>query len=103
MNIQERLVNLESMVKELNCLYKYCYTEDDLITLNKPYSIENIDQAKDNIEVMLFSMIIDAVLEGAMPQDKTVYNIIEIFSYALGLADVVGADRYAKFKSIVGV
>ena len=96
--VQSRLLNLESIVKELNILYKYCYTEDELIKLNKSYGIEHIDETKDNIESLLFSMIIDAVLEGAKPQDATVYKIIDAFKDVLGLADIVGADRYKEFE-----
>lgn len=101
--VQSRLLNLESVVKELNILYKYCYTEDDLIKLNESYSIEQIDETKDNVESLLFSMIIDAVLEGAKPQDKTVYRIISAFKYALGLKEVAGADRYKEFENKVNL
>lgn len=101
--VQSRLLNLESVVKELNILYKYCYTEDDLIKLNEPYSIEQIDETKDNIETHIFDMIIDAVLEGAKPQDKTVYRIISAFKYALNLKEVAGADRYKEFEDRVNL
>lgn len=101
--VQSRLLNLESIVKELNILYKYCYTEDELIKLNKSYGIEHIDETKDNIESLLFSMIIDAVLEGAKPQDATVYKIIDAFKDVLGLADIVGADRYKEFEDRVNL
>lgn len=101
--VQSRLLSLESVVKELNILYKYCYTEDELIALDKPYTIESQDETKDNIETHIFDMIIDAVLEGAKPQDKTVYRIISAFKYALGLKEVAGADRYKEFEDRVNL
>ena len=99
--VQSRLLNLEAVVKELNQLYKHCYTEDELYSLNKPYTIESQDEIKDSIEANLFSMIIDAVSEGAKPQDATVYKIIDAFKDVLGLADIVGADKYAEFENKV--
>lgn len=101
--VQSRLLSLESIVKELNILYKYCYTEDELIKLNKSYGIEHIDETKDNLETHIFDMIVDAVLEGAKPQDKTVYRIISAFKYALNLKEVAGADRYKEFESKVNL
>jgi hypothetical protein len=101
--VQSRLLSLEAVVKELNQLYKHCYTEGELYSLNKPYTIESQDEIKDSIEVNLFSMIIDAVLEGAKPQDKTVYRIINAFKYALNLKEVVGADRYKEFEDRVNL
>ena len=101
--VQSRLLNLESVVKELNILYKYCYTEGELYSLNKPYTIESQDETKDNIESLLFSMIIDAVLEGAKPQDATVYKIINAFKDVLNLREVAGTDRYAEFENKVNL
>ncbi len=101
--VQSRLINLEAVVKELNQLYKHCYTEGELYKLDKPYTIESQDEIKDSIEINLFSMIIDAVLEGAKPQDKTVYRIISAFKYALGLKEVAGADRYKEFENKVNL
>ena len=99
--VQSRLLNLEAIVKELNQLYKHCYTEGELYSLNKPYTIESQDEIKDSIEVNLYTLIIDAVLKGAEPQDKTVYKIIDAFKDVLGLADIVGADNYAEFENKV--
>ena len=99
--VQSRLLNLEAIVKELNQLYKHCYTEGELYSLNKPYTIESQDEIKDSIETNLYILIIDAILEGAEPQDKTVYKIIDAFKDVLGLADIVGADKYAEFENKV--
>ena len=85
------------MFLELNILYKYCYTEDDLIKLNSSYTIESIDETKCNIESPLFIMIIDAVLEGAVPQDRTVYKIIMAFADVLLLPELVGHDKWQEF------
>ena len=71
----------------MNILYKYGYTESELIKLNKQYTIEEIDQTKDNIEILLFNMIIDAVIDGAKPQNIRVYRIIDAFSHSLGLRE----------------
>ena len=97
MELQNRLINLERIVKELNILYKYCYTEDDLIKLNSEHSIESIDETKCNIESPLFIMIIDAVLEGAIPQDKEVYKIIMAFADVLCLPELTGHDKWQDF------
>ena len=97
MELQNKLINLERIVKELNELYKYCYTEDDLIKLNSDYSIESIDETKCNIESPLFVMIIDAVLEGAIPQDKTVYKIIMAFADVLCIPELVGHTNWQDF------
>ena len=99
--VQSRLLSLEAIVKELNQLYKHCYTEGELYSLNKPYTIESQDEIKDSIEANLYTLIIDAILEGAKPQDKTVYKIIDAFKDVLGLADIVGADKYAEFENKV--
>ena len=99
--VQSRLLSLEAIVKELNQLYKHCYTEGELYNLNKPYTIESQDEIKDSIETNLYTLIIDAILEGAKPQDKTVYKIIDAFKDVLGLADIVGADNYAEFEDKV--
>ena len=101
--VQSRLINLEAVVKELNQLYKHCYTEGELYKLDKPYTIESQDEIKDSIEVNLFSMIIDAVLEGAKPQDEVVYKIIDMFADVLGLKEVVGVDRYKDFENKVNL
>ena len=102
--LQSRLINLEGIVKELNVLYKYCYTEQDLIELDKSlYCIESIDETKNDIESMLFSLIIDAVIEGAKPQDKTVYNIISAFSDVLNLKEVVGVKKFNKFQRVINM
>lgn len=97
MELQNRLLNLESVVKELNILYKYCYTEDDLIKLNSTYSIESQDETKCNIESPLFMLIIDTVLEGAIPQDSTVYKVILAFADVLGLPELAGHDKWQEF------
>ena len=101
--LQSRLLNLEAIVKELNQLYKHCYTEGELYNLNKPYTIESQDEIKDSIETNLYILIIDAVLEGAKPQDKTVYKIIDAFKDVLGLAEVVGHDRFKDYESRVNL
>ena len=97
MDLQKQLLNLESIVTELNILYRYCYTEDDLIKLNSLYSIEGIDETKCNIETPLFILIINAILQGAKPQNKTVYKIILSFADVLCLPELVGHENWKKF------
>ena len=99
MEVQNRLLNLEQIVKELNILYKFCYTEDDLIKLNSSYTIESIDETKCNIESPLFMMIIDAVLEGGIPQNRTVYKVIMAFADVLWLPELAGHDKWQEFIS----
>ena len=101
MEIQNRLLNLESIVKELNILYKYCYTEDDLVKLNSTYSIESIDETKCNIEAPLFMFIISTVLEGAKPQDTTVYKVILAFADVLGLPELAGHENWSRFIELI--
>ena len=101
MDLQKQLLNLESIVTELNTLYRYCYTEDDLIKLDSSYSIEGIDETKCNIESPLFMFIISTVLEGAKPQNPTVYKVILAFADVLGLPELTGHDNWLKFIELI--
>ena len=101
MNKQDLLNQLECAVMKLNEIYKYTYTEQDLDRLNMITTIEQIDQIKDEMDICLFYPIISLVLEGAEPKREEVYNIIRVFNFTLGLDQLIGTEKYEKFKGIL--
>ena len=101
MNKQDLLNQLECAVIKLNKIYTYTYNEDELIKLVLKTTIEEIDQTKDEMDTCLFYPIINLVLEGAEPKREEVYNIIRTYNYTLGLDQLIGVEKYEKFKGIL--
>ena len=101
MNKQDLLNQLECAVMKLNEIYKYTYNEDELIKLDLKTTIEEIDQTKDEMDICLFYPIINLILEGAEPKREEVYNIIQVYNFTLGLDQLIGEEKYEKFKGIV--